>query len=301
MKEYTAFDIGGSFIKYGIVTENGDLREQDKMETPDSFEVLIQRITDIVHRHPDSTGIAVSAPGAVSDEGIIYGISALRYLHGPNIKHRLEEKTGLPVLIENDGNCAGAAEIWQGTAQGKKDVLTVVIGTGIGGTVIKEGRTHKGANLHGGEFGFMLLGNPDTGRLESWSQLAATRALTRYAEREKGVEADTLTGEQVFELADEGDPVCVKAVDRFYRFLALGLYNLQYIYDPELILIGGGVSAREELVRCINEKLDDLLREAPVGTIRPALDVCHFRQYANLLGAVYRFIQNTPASWMNNM
>ncbi|SFM21848.1 ROK family protein [Salibacterium qingdaonense] len=295
MKEYSAFDIGGSFIKYGIVTENGDLRQQNKMKTPDSLGVLIQRITEVVHRHPDSAGIAVSAPGAVSDEGVIYGISALRYLHGPNIKHRLEEKTGLPVFIENDGNCAGAAEVWKGTAREKKDVLTVVIGTGIGGTVIKEGRTHKGANLHGGEFGFMLLGNPDTGRLESWSQLAATRALTRYAEAEKGIEPDTLSGEEVFEMADEGDPACVKALDRFYRFLALGLYNLQYIYDPELILLGGGVSAREELVQRINEKLDGLMREAPVGTIRPTLDVCHFRQHANLLGAVYRFIQNKPA------
>ncbi|SFO95461.1 ROK family protein [Salibacterium halotolerans] len=296
MKEYTAFDIGGSYIKYGMVTEQGELREQDKMKTPDSLDVLMQHITDIVHRHPDSAGIAVSAPGAVADEGVIYGISALSYLHGPNIKHRLEEKTGLPVFMENDGNCAGAAELWKGTAKGKQDVLTVVIGTGIGGSVIKEGQTHKGASLHGGEFGFMLLGNPDTGRLESWSQLAATRALTRYAEAEKEIEPDTLTGEQVFEWADEGDPACVKALDRFYRFLALGLYNLQYIYDPELILLGGGVSARKELVQRINKKLDELMREAPVGTIRPTLDVCHFRQHANLLGAVYRFMQQTEAA-----
>ncbi|MGY4688796.1 ROK family protein [Salibacterium sp. K-3] len=299
MKEYTAFDIGGSFVKYGIVTEHGDIQEHDKLETSDSLDKLIQHITEVVHRHPDSAGAAISAPGAVSDEGVIYGISALAYLHGPNIKHRMEEKTGFPVFIENDGNCAGAAEAWAGAAKGKQDVLTVVIGTGIGGSVMKEGRIHKGTNLHGGEFGYMLLSDPDSGQLNSWSKLASTRALINHAAAEKGIPPDTLSGEYVFELADNGDQACVKAVDRFYGLLALGLYNLQYIYDPEMILIGGGISARGNLIDRINDKLDGIMRGTPAGTIRPNLAPCRFRQHANLLGAVYRFIQKRERNMMN--
>ncbi|WP_026702637.1 ROK family protein [Salibacterium aidingense] len=292
MKEYTAFDIGGSFIKYGIVKENGDLREHDKMKTPESLDALIQRISAIVHTHSVSAGVAVSSPGAVSEEGIIYGSSAVPYIHGPNMKQLLQEETGMPVFIENDANCAGSAELWKGSAKGRQDVLTVVIGTGIGGAVIKDGKIHKGANLHGGEFGYMLLHDSVSGNDAVWSRLASTKALVKNAAAKKDVEPHTLSGEKVFERADSGDPDCRQAIEEFYRLLAIGLYNLQYIYDPEVILIGGGISARENLVERINEKLDNLLDTVTLGTIRPDLAVCEFRQHANLLGAVHGFIQN---------
>src|SRR5699024_1216495 len=106
------------------------------------------------------TGIAISAPGAVTDGGMINGGSAIPYIHGPNIKAMIETRTGLTVHIENDANCVALAEIWKGAAKTKKDVAVVVIGTGIGGALVKDGVIHKGGNLHGGEFGYMIL-NPN--------------------------------------------------------------------------------------------------------------------------------------------
>lgn len=189
--------------------------------------------------------------------------------------------------MENDGNCAGYAEVWAGAAKGSKDVLVMVIGTGIGGAVIKNGALHKGANLHGGEFGYMLLSTELKEDNDVWSRVASTVSLVEKVTKDKGIDKDSLSGEKIFKMAESGDQACIRAIEEFYRILAVGIYNLQYVYDPEVILIGGGISAREDLIDKIDEKLDRILKSIPSGKIRPKIAVCKFRQNANLLGAVY--------------
>src|SRR5690606_18951773 len=132
MKKYIAFDIGGTFVKCGIVDENAQILHSTKEKTPKTFEGLLELIETYCGSCPDATGIAISSCGAVSNEGVVYGSSALPYIHGPNIKELVSERTKLPVFHENDANCAGYAEVWKGAAKGKKDVMVMVIGTGIG-------------------------------------------------------------------------------------------------------------------------------------------------------------------------
>lgn len=291
MKKYLACDFGGTFLKYGIVNEDAEILKKAKIRTPKTLDTLLDQIEALVQSEVEIEGIAVSSPGAVSDEGIIYGSSAINYLAGPNIKQLIANRTGLHVYMENDANCAGYAEIWDGAAKGKKDVLVMVIGTGIGGAVIKDGVLHKGANLHGGEFGYMLLTSDVTGSDDVWSRVASTAALVKKVAKVKQVDKDSLSGERIFELAASGDKDCVQAIDEFYHLLAVGIYNLQYIYDPEVILVGGGISAREDLIENINYKLDRILENVHLAKIKPKMDRCKFRQDANLLGAVYGLIR----------
>jgi len=291
MDKYLAFDIGGTYVKYGLVGENGEIFENSKVKTPKNLDELLAIIEEIAVAASEVKGVAISAPGAVSDDGVIYGSSALHYLHGPNIKNMVIERTSLPVYMENDANCAGYAEVWQGAAKCKQDVLVMVIGTGIGGAVFKNGVIHKGANLHGGEFGYMLINSDFEGSDDVWSRVASTAALVRSVAKVKQIEGDSLTGEMIFEMAESGDPVCQQAVDRFYHLLAVGIYNLQYIYDPEIIVIGGGISAREDLITNINEKLDNILSKVDLAKLKPNIVACDFRQNANLLGSVYGFMK----------
>ncbi|MRH43924.1 ROK family protein [Aquibacillus halophilus] len=291
MKNYLSFDIGGTFIKYGIIGENAEILENDKVITPKTLEELLNTLDLISKQHPNTEGIAVSAPGAVSDEGIIKGSSAIPFIHGPNIKKLLAVRTGKAVYLENDANCAGYAEVWNGSAKGKQNVLVMVIGTGIGGAVIKDGTIHKGDNLHGGEFGYMLLTTDLESSDDVWSRIASTKALVKYVAKQKHVDFESLSGENIFELAEAGDQICMDALDRFYHFLAVGIYNLQYIYDPEVILIGGGISARDDLIDRINEKLDKIMTIIDLAKIKPNIDTCKFRQNANLLGAVYGYMK----------
>ncbi|GAE95240.1 N-acetylmannosamine kinase [Gracilibacillus boraciitolerans JCM 21714] len=145
MTHYFAIDIGGTFVKYSIISDQGTIEGASKIATPKTLDELIGFISDFCasQQQRDLAGIAISSPGGVSESGIIYGSSAVHYLHGPNIKELIEASTGLPVHIENDANCAGYAEVWQGAAQGKKDVLVMVIGTSIGGASLKMGKSTK--------------------------------------------------------------------------------------------------------------------------------------------------------------
>jgi predicted NBD/HSP70 family sugar kinase len=292
MSRYLAFDIGGTFIKYGLVTEKAEILENNKVKTPGTLDELLSIIKNLIVTYSDVKGIAISSPGAVSDEGVISGSSAIRYLHGPNIKKLVKELTSLPVYLENDANCAGYAELWNGAAKGKKDVLVMVIGTGIGGSVFKNGQLHKGAHLHGGEFGYMLVTSDVQDSNDVWSRVASTAALVREVAKRKQIDAESISGEQIFQLAESGDNDCIEAINRFYHLLAVGIYNLQYIYDPEVIVIGGGISARDELIDGINEKLDHILARVDLAKIKPEIVACKYRQNANLLGAVYGAMHN---------
>jgi predicted NBD/HSP70 family sugar kinase len=291
VKKYLSFDIGGTFIKYGVIKDNPEILEVNKLKTPATLNELLNIIEKSWSANQEVAGIAISSPGAVSDEGIIYGSSAIPYIHGPNIKKLVEQRTNLPVFIGNDANCAAYAEVWDGAAKEKKDVLVMVIGTGIGGSIIKDGLLHKGAHLHGGEFGYMLLTTNVRDSNDLWARTASTKALVKKVAHKKGVSIESLSGEKIFRLADAGDKDCIQAIDEFYHLLALGIFNLQYIYDPEVILIGGGISARKELIENVNHKLDKLVSSIDLANIKPNISACKFRQNANLLGAVYGFLQ----------
>lgn len=287
MEYYLAADIGGTFVKFGLADEDGRIHESGREPVPQNLPGLLALISRLNSQYPDAAGLAVSSPGAVGPDGVVYGSSALPYLHGPNMGELFEKTVNKPVFLENDANCAALAELWKGAGRKKKDFMVMVIGTGIGGAVIKDRQLHKGARLHGGEFGYMLLDSHFTGNDDIWSRRASTAALIRNAARRKQLQPDQLTGERIFELAEDGDQDCLAALDEFYSLLAAGIYNLQYIYDPEIILIGGGISARSELIPAIDAKLGRIMDTISLAKIKPAIAACQFRQDANLIGAVY--------------
>ena len=147
-------DVGGTSVKYATCDEKGHLFDKGSFKTPDTLEDMYQAI-ETIYKERDVDGIALSMPGAVaSDEGVIYGASAINYIHGPNIKKDLEDRLQTRVELENDANCAALAEVWLGAAKDNQDCCFVVCGTGIGGAVIKDKKIHKGKHLHGGEFGY---------------------------------------------------------------------------------------------------------------------------------------------------
>lgn len=296
MKHYMAFDIGGTNVKYAVVDESANIVEKGKFPTPkgelDDLTSSIVNITNGFKEKYVFQGLAMSFPGAVNnDTGFIGGISAVPYIHGPNIRKVLENKTGYKVSLENDANCAALAEVWKGAAKDVKDVLFVVCGTGIGGAVIKDRKLHTGKHLFGGEFGYMIVEKDyENESFEIWSNTASTAALVRRTADLKGISSEELDGESIFKLAEEGDELCQKSVEIFYRNLAEGIYNLQYFYDPEMIVIGGAISAREDLVLQLNKKIDYFERKVPNSNLEVNIQKCVFSNDANIIGAVYNFM-----------
>ena len=292
-KNYLIFDVGGTDIKYGFLDGKGKILKKEKYSTPQSLEsFLVELLAKIKQNKDRISGISISFPGAVDSElGVIRGSSSIPYIHGPNFRDIIEKETGFVIEMENDANCAALAEAWMGNAEGKKDSILVAIGTGIGGALIKDGKIHRGTNLHGGEIGYMLSEKKEDGSYLIWSHTASTQALVENMSQISGIAKEKLDGKLIFEMAESGDINAKQAIDYFYTKLAEGIYNLQYIYDPEVILLGGSISAREELCSMVEEKIEMILQKVEIGRIRPVIRRCKFMGDANLIGALYHFIQ----------
>lgn len=317
MKHYAAIDLGGSAIKFALMKEDGGIVEKGSVSTPkDGLHDFISEVTTIVKNYENKVkleGIALSIPGAVNIEtGIIQGSSAVPYIHGPNIKQLLFESTGYRVELENDANCAGLAEGWIGAAKDIRDFICIVIGTGIGGVVVLDKKVRRGKNEHAGEFGSMLmkectegslvkdvrklisktirkiLGKPTGETLGySWSHLASTTSLVQAVSKRKGLDFESLNGKEVFDLLEKGDKVVREEFDKFVKYLAVGIFNLAYVIDPEKILIGGAISESDELIKRINEALADMRGKYAILDI--SVERCAFENDSNLIGALCHF------------
>ena len=296
MSNYIVFDIGGSSVKWSIMSKMGDILTKDKIKVVDSVDQFFEELSKIVNINKDNfnlKGIAISLPGAVdSITGIVGGASAIPYIHGPNFKEILKEKTGLDVAIENDANCAALGECWLGAAKEENDCAFVVCGSGIGGAIVKDKKVHTGIHKHGGEFGYCIVDYDKDGEEKylTWSRVGSTSALARAISQRKGLEEKDIDGLKAFQLYDEGDIIAVEEVNKYFRYMAIGIYNIQYTYDPEVIVLGGAISEREGYIESINEKLDEIMCNNTDGKIKPIVKKCIHGNDANMIGALYNLL-----------
>ncbi|AWK49927.1 ROK family protein [Clostridium beijerinckii] len=298
MRDFMVFDIGGSSTKWSVINELGEFKESGKFRCPSTAEEFFSeliKITNEMKVKSDVKGIAISAPGAVDGEtGLIGGITAIPYIHGPNFKEILKEGTSLNAELENDANCAALGECWLGAGKDNNDLAFVVCGSGIGGAIVKDKKVHVGIHKHGGEFGYCSInfdfvdGKP---KFNTWSKSGSTTALAKNVAKLKGLEEGSIDGVDVFELCNKGDEIALQEVNKYYFTMAVGIYNIQYTYDPEVIILGGAISARNEYVDEINKRLDIIMNNGLEGTIKPILKTCIYGNDANKLGALCNYLQ----------
>lgn len=293
-QHYLALDIGGSAVKYGIIAQNGDIVSKGKYPSPttnidDFWQQFEQHLLPLARQH-QVAGIAISAPGSVDcDSSIIYGHSALRYLHGPNFREHIKQHYQLHCEIENDANCAALAELWHSNID--EDFCLLVIGSGVGGSIVINRKIHHGKHLHGAEFGYMFISVDDDGKPVNLSGCGATRSLVQNTAKLLGLQEEQLNGKKVFELAEKGDERIQAIISKWYQILAYGIYNVQYCIDPDRIIIGGAISSRPDLLTQIEEKLEQIFFNNPYSSVRPQLSVCKAGNDANLIGALYHYFQ----------
>ena len=304
MKQYLAIDIGGTSVKLGIVDEGGCVlakAEQsvcfDYYETPILTTVLSaseQFLKEQDVRPQSLAGIGVSATGQIDTHtGTVVGTcgSLPNYIGSP-IKAELEAKFGLPVTVANDANCMTLGEVWVGGAKGYTDVIGVTLGTGVGGGILTGGRLLEGARGLGGELGHYRTHALDgvlctCGASGCWERYAATTALVRAAQPRNHKWRD---GRAIFESAHAGDPIILTLLEDWTDEIAQGLAGLVHIFNPQLILIGGGVSAQQAL---LIDPLAAQVRKSIMPAFAEGLEVraAALQNDAGLVGAVYYFKQ----------
>lgn len=283
-------DVGGTSIKYALFRK-GALSQKGSFPTPTSLTAYYEVLTELVKNYEQLyqiTGVAISSPGAVNKTtGAIEGASALPYIHHFDIRGELEARFVLPVSMENDANCAALAELKFGAAKGIKDVIFMVLGTGVGGAIVIDGKIRHGQHLFGGELGFMLM--DDT---HSFSELGTTIGM---ANRYKARTGKDLTGEAIFNLAHAGEEIAQEEMTVFLFNVAKGIFNLAYAFDPECIVIGGGVSQAEWLIPELEKELQKMLNKFRIAPFLPVIKACQYRNDANLVGAAVDFQQTFKA------
>lgn len=256
---FLGVDIGGTTVKLGLVDSTGEVytrREAsvsfDGYATPILNTVIGQCRAFLADTGAQIAGVGVSATGQIdSATGTVIGTNGkIPNYEGAQIARRLSAALDRPVRVLNDANAAVLGECFAGRAKGLRDVVMLTIGTGVGGGIVSGGRLLEGTRSIAGELGhFTLYPNGLTcgcGRRGCYEAYASTTALVRRAEREAGRVISG--GRAVLDAAAAGDACMTRALEGWLGDVSIGIEGLIHIFNPEMVLIGGGVSVREELI-----------------------------------------------------
>lgn len=286
MLKYLAFDIGGTAVKTGLLDANATLLHHETMPTRayEGAEVLIKRLLESIRRHQKDTpleGIAISTAGVVNPHTgvVLHTTGAIKNYDMTPLKSIIEDATNLPCSVNNDVNCFALCEAHAGHAQDLDSFLTLTIGTGIGGAIIRERKLFYGAGYAAGEWGRMRI--PEG----IFEEHASISALVRDAIARCG--RHDLNGEAIFRAADSGDAEMVAAVAAFYQALAHGIANLIYVFNPGTLVLGGGISARPMLREELWAALEKVVEPAFLADVDVRL--AKHRNHSGMIGALYHF------------
>ena len=254
-----AVDIGGTAVKLGLADREGNIRRKasadvafDGYRTPIFTTVVSAARSFLEQEQMQPEGIAVSATGQVETEtGTVIGTNGkIPNYEGTRLKAGMEEAFGAETWALNDANAAVLGECFTGRARGLKNVLMVTLGTGVGGGVVVNGKILEGRQGIAGELGHFPLyadGLPCACGLRGcYENYASTTALIRRCEERTGQSG--LNGRMIFERVAGGEKDYCAVLDEWIRDIAAGICGLVHIFNPEMVLIGGGVSAQEELL-----------------------------------------------------
>lgn len=275
-KKLIGIDLGGTTIKFAILTTNGDVQQKWSIETnildegrhivPDIIESINHRISLYEMKHEDFIGIGMGTPGSVDiKKGTVVGAYNLNWTKKQNVKAQIEEATGIPFVLDNDANVAALGERWKGAGENNPDVVFITLGTGVGGGIIAEGNLLHGVNGCAGEIGHVTV-DPGgfectcgkRGCLETVSSATGVVRVARHMSEEYAGDSklkqaiddgQDVSSKDVFDYAKADDSFALMVVDRVCYFLGLAIGNVGNTLNPSSVVIGGGVSAAGEFLR----------------------------------------------------
>lgn len=275
MKYCFGVDVGGTTVKMGLFSPEGELFEKWEIRTrtedegrnvlPDIAASIQAKMEERGISASDTVGVGMGVPAPVKD-GIVKNTANLGWGY-KNVKKELEEfLPGIRARIGNDANVAALGEMWLGAGKGCQDMVMVTLGTGVGGGVICHGAILDGAHGAGGEIGHICVNYEETqacgcGRKGCLEQYASATGIARLARirlsKPHGktlLEGKNISAKTVFDAVKQGDETATEIAEEFGRYLGYALANLAVVADPERIVIGGGVSHAGEALLPFIEK-----------------------------------------------
>ncbi len=313
MKYYIGIDLGGTFVKAGVVDENCNIVAKASVDSADvagDAEKVADRMAECARQAlananltmDDVESIGIGTPGSVDpNTGMIIYANNLNFLNTP-MRQYLEARTGKKIYLENDANVAAYGEVLAGAAKGYNDAIVITLGTGVGGGIIIDGKIYSGFNHFGGELGHAVIvkgGRQCTcgrkGCLEAYSSATALIKMTQEAMEankdsklwEVAKTLEEVNGKTAFDAMRLGDPVGAEVVNQYIQYLGCGLANYVNIFQPEILLIGGGISKEGETLLA---PLREILKEETYGISgvkSTTLKTCALGNDAGTIGAAF--------------
>ncbi|MDR0845993.1 MAG: ROK family glucokinase [Lactobacillales bacterium] len=248
MGNYIGIDLGGTSVKFGIISASGEILKQWNIPTVQGQ--IVEDIVASIRENADLSeieGIGMGSPGVINYEtGTVKGAYNLGWADETPVKEIIERELQKTTIIENDANVAALGEQWVGAGENADNVVLVTLGTGVGGGVIVGGQLQRGVAGAAGEIGHMCVeidGYECTcGNRGCLEQYAAATGLTNIA-RHYGYAAQFETAKEIMDAAQKLNPNALEIVAKFASSLGLALANIANILNPSYIVIGGGVSA----------------------------------------------------------
>ena len=291
MEKYICIDIGGTAIKYGIISADDTILTKNQMDTqahkggPEILKKVINIVQNAIDEYGEKIiGICISTAGMVDDKKgeIFYSAPLIPNYAGTQFKKVLEEKFHIPCEVENDVKCAGLAEYKTGAGKNSSIMLMLTIGTGIGGCIIIDGKIFHGFSNSACEVGYMYMDGSD------YQTLGAASILTQKVAEWKGESKDNWNGYRIFEEAKNGDELCHRAIDEMSEAIAKGIANICCVINPEVVVLGGGIMAQEEFLK---NKIENGVKKYLVSSIEKntTIKFAKHRNDAGILGAYYNF------------
>jgi len=281
-------DVGGTSIKLGISDQNGEITEFKEVPTESikGGTYVVEKLIASLSGYKNFDAIGISTAGQVDREkgSIIYANENIPGYTGMQLKEILGEKFNKPVEVENDVNCAGLGEAHFGAGKVFKNFLCLTYGTGIGGAIILEQEVFRGSFGLAGEFGHIIT-HPEglacnCGHLGCYEVYASATALVREA---KKADPDVVNGRILFDRINKNDDIMEEILENWAKEVAYGLASLIHIFNPEAIVLGGGILEQEKALQAIESQTRKLLMDSfkQVKFIKASLG-----NKAGLLGAL---------------
>ena len=282
-----AIDIGGTMIKYGLVSSDGEILSTDKIETEaeKGLENILNKIDNIFKRYKENNpvGIAVSGTGQINGMigKVIGGNPIIPNWIGTNLVKILEKKYNLPAVLENDVNCVALGEKWIGAGKDLSNFICLTIGTGIGGGIILNNQLFRGENFVAGEFGHILI------KKGEFEQFASTTALIRLVKERT---EKTLNGKEIFDLEKKEIVEYQEVISEWIENLTDGLSSIVYCFNPANIILGGGVIGQGEAL--INRIKNSLFKKIGLQ-FKEKLNIIQAKlgNNAGMIGASYLLLE----------
>ncbi|MGN0314318.1 MAG: ROK family protein [Fusicatenibacter sp.] len=292
-KKYICLDVGGTYLKYGILLKSGEILKKGKVRTAseEGGTAVFEQVVHLIQKQLESTradGICISTTGMVDPVSgkILYSSDAIPGYAGIVYKPFLEQKFGIPCQIENDVNCAGLAESISGAGKDSRINLCLTVGTGIGGCLVVDKKIYHGSSNSACEVGYMKI---PQGEFQKEASASALCEKVTGRKRQIGAAEDAWDGIRIFEAAKRGDPICMQALEELADTLALGIANICYVVNPQTVILGGGIMEQEAYMKPrIERALDRYL--VPQILQNTAIRMAEHQNDAGLLGALYHFL-----------